>query len=280
MLSYRHAFHAGNHADVLKHLMLGEVIDYFNRKSAPYWYVDTHAGAGKYATDSDEANKVGEIHEGLGRLAGWCEAPDAIRRYLARVNAEAGIGRFYPGSPEIASNEMRDQDGLRLFELHPADAQRLERNFEREGKRVQIRQMDGFAGLKSVLPPTPKRGLVLIDPSYEIKDDYDRVRDAVADGLKRFATGCFMIWYPVLPRPESKKLPARLQSLCADQFSWLHARLDVRAPQPNGGMAGSGMFVVNPPYVLRQTMAAVLPVLVDCLGTDAGANFILDGHQR
>jgi len=280
MLSYRHAFHAGNHADVLKHLMLGEVIDYFNRKDAPYWYVDTHAGAGRYATDSDEANKVGEIHEGLGRLAGWPDAPGAIARYLKRVGADTGIGRFYPGSPEIASNEMRAQDGLRLFELHPADGQRLSRHFEREGKRVQVKAQDGFSGLKAVLPPPTRRGLILIDPSYEIKDDYEIVVKAVDDSLKRFATGCYLIWYPVLPRPESRKLAARLQKLCEGRFSWLHARLDVRALQPQGGMSGSGMFVINPPYVLHDTMAQVLPTLVDRLGTDEGAAFVLEGHQQ
>ncbi len=280
MLSYRHAYHAGNHADVLKHLMLGEVIDYFNRKDAPYWYVDTHAGAGKYATDSDEAKKVGEIHEGLGRLAGWQDAPAAIARYLKRVNAEAGIGRFYPGSPEIASNEMRPQDSLRLFELHPADSQRLERHFEREGKRVQVKAQDGFSGLKAVLPPPTRRGIVLIDPSYEIKDDYDTVIKAVDDALKRFSTGCFMVWYPVLPRVESRKMASRLQSACADSHSWLHARLDVRDMQPNGGMSGSGMFVINPPYLLRDTMAGVLPALVERLGTDEGATYVLEGHQR
>jgi len=280
MLSYRHAFHAGNHADVLKHLMLGEVIDYFNLKAAPYWYVDTHAGAGKYATDSEEAQKVGEIHQGVGRLAGWSGAPAAVARYLSRVHCESGIARFYPGSPDIAANSMRTQDSLRLFELHPGDHQRLARHFEHGGKRVQVTREDGFTGLKALLPPATRRGVILIDPSYEVKTDYDAVVKAVEDGLKRFATGCFMIWYPVLPRAESRKLPAKLQALCEARLSWLHARLDVRAPAPNGGMSGSGMFVINPPYTLRDTMATVLPVLVERLGTDEGAGFILDGHQR
>lgn len=280
MLSYRHAFHAGNHADVLKHLMLVQVLDYFNRKDAPYWYVDTHAGAGAYALDSAQACKLNEAQSGIARLAGEPGLPAAIARYLEIAGCAEALAPIYPGSPEFAHRLLRPQDAMRLFELHPTDSRTLEAHFAAAGKRVQMRTEDGFAALKSLLPPPTRRAVVLIDPPYEVKSDYDVLVRTLENALRRFASGCYMVWYPVLARSESHALPERLRKLAGDEFSWLSARLHVTRAQDDGpGMTGSGMFVFNPPYTLRASMEACMPVLSERLGgPDAG--FELDGEQR
>jgi len=280
MLSYRHAFHAGNHADVLKHLMLVEVLDYFNRKDAPYWYVDTHAGAGEYPLDSAQASKLNEAQTGIARLVGERGLPAAITRYLAVAGCEPDLAAVYPGSPEFARRLLRPQDAMRLFELHPTDSRILERHFSDAGKRVQVRVEDGFAALKAILPPPTRRAVVLIDPPYEVKTDYDVLIRTLEAALRRFASGCYLVWYPVLARRESQLLPDRLRQLAGDAHSWLSARLHVTRARDDGpGMTGSGMFVLNPPYTLRATMAECLPVLTRLFG-EAGAHFELDGEQR
>ncbi len=281
MLSYRHAFHAGNHADVLKHLMLVQVLEHFNRKDAPYWYVDTHAGAGQYALDSGAARKLDEAQTGILRLAGQGGAPEAVRRYLEVAGFAQAPSDHYPGSPEFAYRLMRADDALRLFELHPTDSGILKAHFARAGKRVQVRVEDGFAALKSVLPPPTRRAVVLIDPPYEVKRDYDTLISSLEAAFKRFATGCYLVWYPILSRPESVALPARLQQLAGSERSWLHARLTTTAPRSDGlGMTGSGMFVFNPPYTLPGALEECLPYLAEQLGEGAGAGYSLDGHQH
>jgi len=280
MLSYRHAFHAGNHADVLKHLMLVEVLDYFNRKDTPYWYIDTHAGAGAYPLDSEQASKLNESQSGIARLAGVDGLPEAIDHYLAIAGCGERLAPIYPGSPEFANRLLRSQDAMRLFELHPADSRALEAHFAKAGKRVQVRTEDGFASLKSLLPPPSRRAVVLIDPPYEVKSDYDVLVRTLEEALRRFASGCYLVWYPILARSESRALPDRLRELAGDSFSWLSARLHVTPAQEDGpGMTGSGMFVFNPPYTLRATMEACMPVLSARLGT-AGGGFELDGEQH
>jgi len=169
----------------------------------------------------------------------------------------------------------RENDALQLFELHPADAQTLQKTFADETRRVHVYAADGLAGLKRVLPPPSRRAVTLIDPSYEVKDDYRRVVDALAEALRRFATGCYLLWYPLLARAESRRLPEKLAALGAG--SWLHVRLRVRQPSADGfGMFGSGLYVVNPPWVLPERLAAALPWLVKALGVDDGAGFELD----
>ena len=267
MLSYRHAFHAGNHADVLKHFMLLEVLRYYNRKDKPWWFIDTHAGAGCYALESPRAGVTGEFAEGIGRLWQRDDVPGALRPYLdavAQFNPHGGL-TFYPGSPALAMTCLREHDRMRLFELHPADVVLLEKTFARDTDRVLIRKADGFNALRGLLPPPTRRAVVLIDPSYEIKNDYKRVIEVLEDALRRFAGGTFLVWYPLLSRPEAQGLPARLAALGAG--SWLDARLVVRKPATDGfGMFGSGMFVINPPWVLPATLESVLPDLVALLG--------------
>ncbi len=277
MLSYRHAFHAGNHADVLKHTLLVQLVHYLAQKDKPFWVIDTHAGAGVYALDTGYATKLAEFEGGIGRLWARSDLPAPLAEYVALVrelNPDGGLRR-YPGSPWLALHAMREQDRLRLFELHSSDSALLQENFREAGRRVAVSATDGFAGLKAVLPPPPRRGLILIDPSYELRDDYRHVVQALKDGLARFATGTYAIWYPQLARKEAQQLPERLKAAAGKD--WLHVALSVRAAARDGiGMHGSGMFVVNPPWTLPELLRKTLPYLVSVLGQDAGARFILE----
>jgi 23S rRNA (adenine2030-N6)-methyltransferase len=276
MLSYRHAFHAGNHADVLKHFVLVQLLRYLNQKDKPWWYVDTHAGAGAYALDSTYAKKNAEFEGGIARLWDAPDLPAALGDYVEQIKALNPNGRLrhYPGSPLIALNLARPDDRLRLFELHSTDHGILEQNMREAGKRAAIRQADGFLEIKSVLPPPPRRGLTLIDPSYEDKQDYVRVIGALKEGISRFATGMFMVWYPQLQLGTAHQLPEKLRKL-ADK--WLDVSLTVQAPSPDGfGMHGSGLFIVNPPWTLADTLRQVMPVLVERLAQDDAASYALD----
>jgi len=275
MLSYRHAFHAGNHADVLKHMLLVELIRYLEQKEKPFWVIDTHAGAGVYALDQGYATKLSEFETGISRLWGHENLPGPLAAYveLVRELNPDGKLRLYPGSPWLAYKTMRRQDSLRLFELHSSDSRLLQENFAETGRRVVISSTDGFAGLKSVLPPQPRRGLVLIDPSYELRDDYRHVRQALQDAMARFATGTYAIWYPQLSRNESQQFPDKLKQLAGK--NWLHVALSVHTPG-GLGMHGSGMFVINPPWTLHQTLQQVMPFLVSTLGQDNGAGYVLE----
>ena len=277
MLSYRHAFHAGNHADVLKHCLLVAALRHLNAKPKPWWFVDTHAGAGIYDLQSERARKLDEFEGGVGRLWHRDDLPGPVADYVGLVRGLNPDGRLrlYPGSPWLASRIMREGDQLRLFELHPSDADLLGHTFAEAGRHVKVEPSDGLAGLKAVLPPQPRRAMVLIDPSYELKDDYKRVRNAMKDALARFATGVYAVWYPQLQRRESQQFPEQMKRLPAK--AWLHVSLTVRRPAPDGlGMHGSGLFVVNPPWSLAQQMGAILPWLVEVLGEDAGAGHRLE----
>jgi 23S rRNA (adenine2030-N6)-methyltransferase len=285
MLSYRHSYHAGNHADVLKHLVLMQCIGHMNAKDKPYTLVDTHAGAGFYALDDEHAKRTGEYAEGIGRLWERKDLPPALAEYVALVRALNGSAtlRRYPGSPRIAANLLRDtapvRDTLRLCELHSTDFALLRRQFKDAGRRVTVEQADGFEVLKAALPPPSRRGLVLIDPSYEIKSDYMKVSAAIKDGLKRFATGTYLVWHPMLPTIEANQMPDRLKRAGAGH--WLHATLNVRAAATKGrGMHGSGMFVVNPPWTLQATLEECLPYLANALAVDPGASWSLDQVEQ
>lgn len=279
MLSYRHAFHAGNHADVLKHLVLVQLTRYLCQKEQAFWYLDTHAGAGSYALDSAAAAKLGEFRDGVGRLWGRKDLPAALADYLALVrkfNSDGSL-KVYPGSPLLALAIMRAQDRLRLFELHSREVLRLRENFQAYGKQVIVHDSDGFASLKALLPPPPRRAVVLIDPPYEERHDYDRVVHSLKECLKRFPTGTYMLWYPQLTKLEAHDLPQRLQRLSAS--NWLQVTLRVRTPAGDGfGMHGSGLYILNPPWTLQSTLQEVMPYLVGVLGQDAGAGFTLAGQ--
>lgn len=284
MFSYRHAFHAGNHADVLKHAVLVHILDHFNLKDAPYWVVDTHAGAGIYDLDDEWSRKKSEFADGVARLSESGNAPGLVTRYCEAVAAfnPQGGSRRYPGSPWLALEAMRDHDRLRLFEMHPAEIDVLRRNLSRHprgrSRQVAVMQADGFEGIKALLPPPTRRGLVLIDPSYEDKQDYRRTLTAVQEGLKRFATGSFAVWYPLVQRKEVQTLVRALERL---DTVWVHATLKVCRPAADGfGLHGSGMFVVNPPWTLHDALAGALPWLAERLGQDERAGHTLARSER
>ena len=276
MLAYRHAFHAGNHADVLKHLVLVQVLRYMNGKDKPYRFVDTHAGAGGYSLEGRYAQKKGEYERGIGLLWDRDDLPEPLADYVARVREfnPQGVLEQYPGSPAIARMLLRPTDQMRLFELHPTEHRILDAYLGAQ-RGVEVKHADGFDGLKSQLPPSTRRGVVLIDPSYEGHGDYGRVIATLRDALQRFAEGVYLVWYPQVQKVEAAELPRRLEALAPK--GWLHARLTVARPDSQGfGLAGSGMFVINPPYTLHDTLAGVLPWLVEVLGKYEGANFLLD----
>lgn len=285
MLSYRHAFHAGNHADVLKHFVLVQLGRHLAQKDKPFWIVDTHAGAGLYALDAGHGTQLKEYETGIGRLWERDGLPAALADYVDLVRAcnpgatrAPATLRVYPGSPWLALQMLRPQDRLRLFELHTSDSTLLRENLKDRHRRVTVAAADGFGALKALLPPPPRRALVLIDPPYEVRDDYARVVTALReDGLPRFATGTYAVWYPQLARAEARQLPDRLRGLPVR--NWLNVTLDVRRPSPDGlGMHGSGMFVVNPPWTLYRTLEDVMPCLVRMLGQSEGADFTLDAR--
>jgi len=282
MLSYRHAFHAGNHADVLKHFVLVQLLRYFNQKDKPYWVVDTHAGAGFYALQDDHAAQNAEYESGISRLWDRTDLPPALADYVGLIkelNGKSKRPKFYPGSPWLALRLMRDADRLRLFELHSTDVQNLAntlaRRFPDQNKRYTVGQFDGFIEIKAVLPPPPRRGLVLMDPSYEDKRDYLRTIMALKEGLSRFPTGTYAVWIPQIQRGDARQLPEKLAKL--PMKSWLHVSLTVQAPSEDGfGMHGSSMFIANPPWTLEATLQECMPVLTEALAQDESASYRID----
>ena len=313
MYSDRHGFHAGNHADVLKHLCLIGTTRHLMRKPTPLLMVDTHAGAGLYRLDGDYARTSGEAQEGVLRLieAGFkpnsalaLDGPaqaaikseaNLLEDYLgiiASFNPQPGPWRAYPGSPFILARLMNEparaavHDRLKLFEMHPTDAHTLLDNISQLdlGRRISVAPEDGFASLKALIPPPPaaggsRRALVLMDPSYEIKTDYAKVADSMQDALKRFATGVYLVWYPIIPRPEAHGLPRRLKTLAQQAGrSWLHATLNVGAADDGRGLSASGMFIINPPHPLKSQLEAVLPDVLAALseGKGRGADWAVE----
>ena len=276
MLAYRHAFHAGNHADVLKHIVLMLVLRHMNAKPKAYRFVDTHGGAGGYSLEGRYAQKKGEYERGIGRLWTRTDLPETVADYVAlvrRFNPD-GVLAQYPGSPALAQMLLRPHDQLRAFELHPTEQKILRATLAATPSAIAYNG-DGFAGLKSQLPPSSRRAAVLIDPSYEGNADYGRVVATLREALERFAPGVYMVWYPQVSKLEAASLPKRLEALAPK--GWVHARLSVQQPDAQGfGLAGSGMFVINPPHALAGQLQAVLPWLVDVLGQYDGAHFALD----
>jgi 23S rRNA (adenine2030-N6)-methyltransferase len=284
MLSYRHAFHAGNHADVLKHFVLVELIRHLSQKETGFLMVDTHAGAGVYGLDTGYATRLAEYIDGVDRLFQRDDIPAAMAPYLNLVREfnPSGELKAYPGSPWFAQRLLRPQDKLRLYELHSSDSALLQDNFRALSHATQRRTLisasDGFIGLKASMPPQTRRGLVLIDPSYEDKTDYRTIPNALTDALSRFATGTYAVWYPQLSSAESLRFPTALKALPAK--SWLNVSLTINSPQADGyGMHGSGMFILNPPWTLQKTLESVMLYLVEVLGLDEGAGYVLESSE-
>ena len=293
MFSYRHAFHAGNHADVLKHTVLLAVLKHMAQKETAFTVFDTHAGAGLYRLDGDYAQTSAEASQGFLKLiAAKPEQPfaPAIQDYIdlvASFNA-GGQWKVYPGSPFIIQQLLRGRDKLKLFELHPTDTKTLTANIAQleAGRQVAIEREDGFEGVKKFLPPPSRRALLLCDPSYEVKHDYARVSAMVADALLRFATGTYVVWYPIIPRPEAHDLPRKLKTLANKAGkSWLEATLTVKSSKLlqsdegetiRPGLPASGMFLINPPFTLKAVLKDALPQLVAILKQDQHATYTLE----
>ncbi|HEK0314089.1 TPA: 23S rRNA (adenine(2030)-N(6))-methyltransferase RlmJ [Proteus mirabilis] len=260
MLSYRHSFHAGNHADVLKHIVQTLIIESLKEKEKPFLYLDTHAGAGRYQLTNAHATRTGEYLEGIARLWQQEEVPELILPYLEAVGSlnTSDELRYYPGSPLLAAKLLREQDLLMLTELHPTDFPLLRTEFSRD-KRVRVCREDGFGQLKSKLPPASRRGFALIDPPYELKQDYSAVVKGIVEGYKRFATGTYAIWYPVVHRQQIKRMLKELEATGIRKI--LQIELAVKPDSDQLGMTASGMIVINPPWKLASQMASILPWL-------------------
>lgn len=289
MFSYRHAFHAGSHADILKHLITIQLLRYLQEKPGALSIVDTHAGAGLYNLQDGFAVISQESVGGIVRLQNYlastgAHVPISIADYLACIATEnaSESAALYPGSPFILARLLRPQDRLRLFELHPNEIDILRGNINQlnRAKQVDVYSADGFSRLKGLLPPPSRRGLVLIDPSYEDKNDYRNLESCLEEALGRFTTGCYAIWYPVIARRESIALPDRLGAIAkAHQRAWLCAELRVENAPGERRLQASGMFVFNPPWTLQGHLKDALPILKNALGLDAGASYTLQSGE-
>lgn len=271
MLSYRHSFHAGNFADVLKHIVLVEILQYMQRKVGAIDHIDTHAGAGLFDLRSEHAQKLTEYSNGIARLdpADWPE----LAAYLNLVTSfnPGGTLNTYPGSPMIAQRLLRPQDHASLFELHPTDYALLEQNMQGD-RRIGVMREDGLKGLLRLLPPRSRRAMVLIDPSYEVKTEYEQVVATLKQAHKKFATGTYALWYPVIDRNRANNF---IQQIKASGIRNIQRfELAIAADSAARGLTASGMVVINPPWTLMQTMTELLPRLVQVLGRDEGASFI------
>jgi 23S rRNA (adenine2030-N6)-methyltransferase len=280
-MNYRHAYHAGNFADVLKHAVFARLIEYLKRKDAPFRIVDTHAGRGRYALDSLEAAKTGEWQGGIGRLLGADAEPlpakvaQLMAPYLDTVRAENGGGplRAYPGSPLIARRLMRTQDTLVANELHSEEREHLQAALGRD-RRVKTMALDGWTALKSLLPPKERRGIVLIDPPFEEKGELDRLAQGLAQGLRRFETGVYLAWYPI----KDPKPVARFQAAlaAAGRSRLLGVQLMLRRPVAPERLNGCGLIVANPPHTLAEELASLLPELTRRLSEGRAASWRIE----
>lgn len=256
MLSYQHAYHAGNLADVHKHSLLAWMLDYLTRKDKPLSYIETHAGRALYDLRSEEALKTGEAAQGIAQVRGWFPDDHPYLRCLAQTHETDGQ-YAYPGSPLIATQLLRDSDTITLAELHPTEHNALELALP----TARCRCMDGFDMAHAMLPPTPRRGLMLIDPSFEIKEDYVAIPRHIKKYARAWNVGIIALWYPILT---SNAHDSMLKTLMKDHPDTL--RHEVRFPpaRPGHGMIGSGLFVIRPPFGLAQE-AAILKTRFDTL---------------
>ncbi|MBL0933898.1 MAG: 23S rRNA (adenine(2030)-N(6))-methyltransferase RlmJ [Rhizobiaceae bacterium] len=274
-MNYRHIYHAGNFADVVKHIILARTIDYLKRKPGAFRVIDTHAGIGVYDLSSDEAQKTGEWKDGIGRLLDADLPGDAatlIAPYLDAVRAANAAGGLtaYPGSPAIARHLLRGQDRLTAIELHPADAETLKDRFAGDFQ-TRVIELDGWLALGAHLPPKEKRGLVIVDPPFEREGEFDRLVEGLMKAHKRWPGGTYLMWYPVKNRKAVATFRDALRASGIAKI--LDLSLDIRAPSVPERLDGTGLVVVNPPYPLEAEMKIVLPVLARLLGDGKDATW-------
>ena len=275
MLSYRHSFHAGNFADVLKHLILIKILDYLGKKDKPFCCIDTHAGPGVYALNKDYALKNKEFENGIAKLWLRDNLPDSVAAYVNLIKTFNGKDQLsrYPGSPLIIKQFLRNQDRLFLYELHSTEIQIL-RDTVCKDRRIKVFHEDGLKNAVGFLPPIEHRGLVFIDPSYELKSDYPLVIETLIQLHKRFATGTYALWYPVVERGRNKQLEKaiKIRGLKNVQLFELGIKTDTHEL----GMTASGMIVVNPPWTLAADMQQTLPRLADVLGIEGAGLYRIE----
>ncbi|HYC66153.1 MAG TPA: 23S rRNA (adenine(2030)-N(6))-methyltransferase RlmJ [Reyranellaceae bacterium] len=262
-MNYRHVFHAGNFADVLKHTVLVELLRLLTAKDKKLFVLDTHAGAGGYDLGGKDAARTGEAGLGLARASEAAKrgAPPAVARYLAAVGAyerKFSARGHYPGSPRLIRAALRPGDRFVACELHPAESLALKREFAGD-KAVEVRVADGYQAMKALLPPTERRGLVLIDPPFEVTDEFERLARALRQGLRRFATSCYAVWYPLKDEAAAEAFVA---GFAKEKF--LRLELSV-APSAPGKLAACGMLVLNPPWKFEEAMRAALPWIAGAL---------------
>lgn len=266
MLSYRHAFHAGNFADVLKHSVLTLVLEYMTRKDKGFTYIDSHSGAGMYQLQDEYAQKTGEYKDGIAKLIMKDGLPEALEPYIdiiKKINNEQALN-LYPGSPGIAKQFTRRQDSAHLFELHPTDIQHLTEFCQRWNKS-HVKQSDGYQGVLGLVPPPSRRGVVLIDPPYEIKGDYHKAVTTIIKAYKKFATGTYILWYPVVKRQLVEQM--QLSFSQSEVKNLLQVEFCQSADSDEYGMTGTGLFIVNPPWQLSSQLETILPYLKNHIGS-------------
>lgn len=275
MLSYRHAFHAGNFADVLKHSLLLHTLSYMVQKEKPLRIIDTHAGAGAYKFGSSQPLKNREFDNGIGKLWDRADLPPALQAYVDTLKGYNPNGHLhnYPGSPLLMQASLRADDRLFLHELHSTDWRLLTEAIGRD-KKVTITDDDGFAGMQALLPPPDRRALVFIDPSYEIKSDYQDAVKQVVNAHKRFATGTFVIWYPVVLRQRIDEMERAFKKSGIKNIQLFE--FGIAADNPEYGMNSSGLIVINPPWTLWAAMEQTLPYLADTLGEEGQGFYRLE----
>ncbi len=272
-MNYRHSYHAGNFADVLKHSALALIVRHLLNKTGPFRYLDTHAGLGSYDLHADEASRTGEWREGVGRLWNAALAPeiaDLLAPWRGAVEALNPDGhlRFYPGSPEIVRAHARSDDRLTLCELHPDDAGRLRRRYTRD-KRVSAVEIDGYTALNAYVPPKERRGLVLVDPPFEEPDELRRMSEGLKRAHAKWPTGTYALWYPIKDVTETDAFARSLGKQGIPAI--IAAELLIQRPNDPSRLNGCGLAVVNPPWTLEKDLGLLLPVLAEHLGRDAGA---------
>jgi len=280
-MNYRHAYHAGNFADVVKHAVLARLVEYLKQKDKAFRVIDTHAGIGLYDLGSAEAQKTGEWRDGIGRLRGASLDPgaaallapylDAVRALNPNYGANGALSR-YPGSPFLVRHLLRKQDRLSAIELHPQDAGRLKAAFEGDFQ-VRVMQLDGWLALGAHLPPKERRGLVLVDPPFEAEGEFGRMVDGLRKACRRWPGGIYALWYPIKDRAA---VSAFRESLAASGVAkMLDIRFEVRAAGDESRFDGTGMIVVNPPFTLEAELRVLLPELAKLLAQDGKATWSL-----
>ena len=277
-MNYRHGYHAGNFADVVKHAVLTRILDYLKRKDKPFRVIDTHAGAGLYDLSSEEAQKTGEWRNGIAKLAQADLAEPAKTLLAPYLEAVAALNpaeplRFYPGSPEITRHLLRGRDRLTAIELHPQEAFALKTRFDGD-YQVRVLELDGWLALGAHVPPKEKRGLVVVDPPFEREGEFDRIVDGLAKAYRRWPGGIYALWYPIKDYAAVARFRDRLRSAGIARI--LDVSLSVRGPSPEPRLDGSGLVVVNPPFLLEEEMQTILPTLAVLLAEDETASWRIE----